>query len=119
LIAGNLILHDRPEALNELQKVPADDYRRLVGEGVIAARSNRKADALRTIDALKSRYGDTINYQLAQVYAQVGDSDNAIHELESSWSKRDAGLASMQVDPFLDPLRKDPRYRAIERRLYA
>ena len=119
LIAWSFVLQGkRSEAANELQHVPSDDYRRLVGEGVAAARWGRREDALRTIESLKGRYGDTVSYQLAQVYAQVGENDKAISELEAAWTKRDAGLASLQVDPFLDPLRKDPRFVAIARRVF-
>ena len=118
LIAWDLFFLGRTdEAVRELQQVPADDYRRLVGEGAIAARTGRRADALRAIDGLKKHYGDTVQYQLAQVYAQLGDRDNAIAALEAGWSARDSGLTSMQVDPFLDPLRQDPRFKAIEGRL--
>jgi hypothetical protein len=30
---------------------------------------------------------------------------------------RDPGLADMNTDPFLDPLRQEPRFQAIERAL--
>jgi hypothetical protein len=30
---------------------------------------------------------------------------------------RDSGLMYVKTDPFLDPLRKEPRFRAIERAL--
>ena len=106
------------EALRELQKTPADDYRRLVGEGVIAARSGRKADALGAIHAIGKRYGDAANYQYAEVYAQLGMTDQGIQALEAAWSKRDSGLGSIRVDPFLDPLRNDPRFSGIAARLF-
>ena len=113
-----LQLNRTDEAARELQKAPPTDYRRLVTEGIIAARSGRKDDALRSIDRLRTEYGDTINYQLAQVYAQLGMIDDAAAALDVSWKTRDTGLAAMQVDSFMDPMRNDPRYLAIQRQVF-
>ena len=119
LLAWDLLFLARTdEAVSELQRLPADDYRRLVAEGAIAARSNRREDALRAIDALQKRYGETVHYQFAEVYAQLGDTDKAMEALQGAWSAQDSGLATMQVDPFLDPVRNDPRFAAIQRRLF-
>ena len=119
LAGWNLIMLRRTdEAQRELQKIPADDYRRLVGEGIIAARSGRKADALGAIRAIGKSYGDAANYQFAEVYAQLGMTNEGIQALETAWSKRDSGLGSIRVDPFLDPLRSDPRFSRIAARLF-
>ena len=56
--------------------------------------------------------------QEAQIAAQLGDSDRAIHALKDSWSLKDSGLSAIQVDPFLDPVRKDPRFAAIARQVF-
>jgi serine/threonine-protein kinase len=114
-----LMLGKTNEAVSELQKVPADNYRRLVGEGVIAARSGRKADALDAIRAIRRNLGDAANYQDAEIYAQLGMTDQAIQALDEAWSKRDSGLGSVRVDPFLDPIRTDPRLAKISARLFA
>jgi len=119
LAGWSLIMLGRmDEALRELKKTPADDYRRLVGEGIIAARSGQKADALGAIRAIEKHYGDAANYQYAEVYAQLGMTDEGIKALEAAWSKRDSGLGSIRVDPFLDPLRNDPRFSKIAARLF-
>jgi serine/threonine-protein kinase len=119
LLAWDLLLLGRnAEAVRELQRVPPNDYRRLVAEGAIAARSGRKGDALRSIESLQRTYGDTINYQVAELYAQLEERDKAISALEKAWSARDSGLAAMQVDPFLDPVREDSRFGAIVQRVF-
>ena len=114
-----LMLGRTNEALGELRKAPVDDYRRLVGEGVIAARSGRKADALVALRRIEDRYGDAANYQYAQIYAQLGMVEQGIKALERAWSNRDPGLGSIRVDPFLDPLRNDPRFSTIAARVFA
>lgn len=119
LLAWDLLFLGRTdEAVSELQHVPADDYRKFVAEGAMAARSNRREDALRAIQGLEKRYGDTVHYQLAEIYAQLGDGDKAIANLEAAWLVRDSGLATLQVDPFLDPVRNDPRFSKIAARLF-
>jgi serine/threonine-protein kinase len=113
-----IMLGRTDEARRQFQGMPADDYRRLVGEAVIAAREGRKQDALKAIPAIERRYGDAAYYQFAQVYAQAGLIDQAVQALETSWAKRDPGLATIQVDPFIDPVRKDARLSAIAARVF-
>jgi len=96
LIGWNLtMLGHIDQAQRELKLAPADDYRRLVGEGVNAARLHRRDEGLAAIAALSKRYGDTVNYQLAEVYAQLGMIDAAAAALEVAWNTRiDARPAS-------------------------
>jgi TolB-like protein/Tfp pilus assembly protein PilF len=119
LMVWSLIqLNRMDEAVRELQKAPPTDYRRLVTEGIIAARSGRKEDALRAIDRLRTEFGDTVNYQFAQVYSQLGMIDEAAAALQVAWETRDTGLAAMQVDTFMDPMRNDRRYLAIRKQVF-
>jgi len=37
--------------------------------------------------------------------------------LEKAMRLRDPGLSSLRADPLMDPLRKEPRFQAIEREL--
>ena len=114
VLAWSLIFLGRNDlARRELQQMPADDYRRLVAEATIAARSGHKQDALAALEPLKKRYGDTAQYQVGEIYAQLGDRDRAIAALQSAWTLRDSGLSAIQVDPFLDPVRSDPRFAGI------
>jgi serine/threonine-protein kinase len=113
-----LMLGRHGEALQELRKMPTDDYRRLVGESAIAARDGRRDDALQLIQALEKIYGDAALYQYGEMYAQLGLVDRGLAAIEAAWEKRDPGLASMQVDPFVDPLRNQPRFAAIARKVF-
>jgi tetratricopeptide (TPR) repeat protein len=58
---------------------------------------------------------DYSSYQYAQIYAQWGQTDKAIDRLERGVKVLDPGVESIKVDPFLDPLRGEPRFQAIER----
>ena len=114
-----LLLGRADEAAREWELVPADDYRRLVGEAAAAARARRKDVGLRAIDTIRKRYGDAANYQYAEIYAQLGMVDQGIAALETAWKKRDSGLTSMLVDPFVDPLRSDARFGTIAKRVFS
>ena len=57
------------------------------------------------------------SYQWAQIYAQWGQLDQAIDWLETGVKVLDPGVESMKVDPFLDPLRNEPRFQALARAL--
>jgi TolB-like protein/Tfp pilus assembly protein PilF len=120
LVALSFLMLGRTEdTLRELNAMPPDDYRRLVMEATIAARAGRTDVALNAIPKIESRYGDAANYQIAQIYAQLKMADKAIAAFDAAWSKRDSGLGSMLVDPFVDPIRGDPRFSAIAKRLFA
>jgi TolB-like protein len=57
------------------------------------------------------------SYQYAQIYAQWGDIKKALDWLETALRIRDVGLEYLKTDAFLDPLRSQPRFQAIERQL--
>ena len=84
---------------------------------VAAERSGDRPEADRLIAVMHKSMGDGAHFQYAQVYAQQGRPDEAIAALEAAWDMRDSGLNFLQVDAMMDPLRKDPRFQAIVKRL--
>jgi tetratricopeptide (TPR) repeat protein len=60
---------------------------------------------------------ESMAYQWAQIDAQWGNKDKALNWLEKAVRLRDSGLPNLKTDPLLDPLRDEPRFRAIERQL--
>jgi serine/threonine-protein kinase len=77
----------------------------------------RHTDAESTLAKLKSSLGDAQAYQYAEIYAHWGNTPRALEWLETALRLRDPGLAWLKVDPLLDPLRKEPRFQAVERAL--
>ena len=51
-------------------------------------------------------------------YAQLGDNGQAIAWLEKAYQERDSGLVYLKMDPRYDPLRSDPRFQDLLRRLH-
>jgi TolB-like protein/tetratricopeptide (TPR) repeat protein len=84
---------------------------------VVYDKLGRHADAEAELAKLKAYGGDTLAYQYAPIYAQWGDRAKALQWLETALRLRDPGLEFLKTDPLLDPLRKEPRFQAIEREL--
>jgi TolB-like protein/tetratricopeptide (TPR) repeat protein len=77
----------------------------------------RHPDAEAVLAKLKAAYGDAQAYQYATIYAQWGDTHKAVEWLETALRLRDSGLGDLKSDPLLDPLRKEPRFQAVEKAL--
>ena len=89
----------------------------ITGEALLAARSGNRELALAKLAALQDRDREIGSYDSARVYAQLGNSDAAFDALDRAWQVRDSSLVYLKVDPYLDPLRGDPRYVELVRRL--
>lgn len=117
-IGDCLVLMNRPaQARAEYAQEPADDPLRQTGEAVIAARSHDMDEVERIVAHIRALFGDAASYQYAGVYAQSGDRDRAFTELENAIRSKDPGLQTLKVDPWIDPIRSDPRYGALLKRL--
>jgi tetratricopeptide (TPR) repeat protein len=84
---------------------------------VIYDKLGRHADAQTELAKLKAALGDASAYQYATIYAQWGNLPKALEWLDTALRLRDPGLENLKTDPLLDPLRKEPRFQAIERQL--
>jgi TolB-like protein/lipoprotein NlpI len=84
---------------------------------VIYDKLGRHADAEATLSKMEAALGDTAAYQYATIYAQWGNRAKALESLDTALRLRDPGLEYVKTDPLMDPLRKEPRFQAIEREL--
>ena len=84
---------------------------------VIYDKLGRHADAEAELSKLKAAQSDAAAYQYATIYAQWGNRAKALEWLETALRLRDSGLVQLKTDPLMDPLRKEPRFQAIEREL--
>ena len=84
---------------------------------VVYDRLGRHADAEAVLAKMKAALGDAVAYQYAEIYAQWGNRASALDWLATALRLRDSGLRGLKTDPLLDPLRKEPRFQAIERQL--
>jgi hypothetical protein len=63
------------------------------------------------------KYGDSLSYQYAMVYAWRNDTDAAFQWLERAYQVHDGGLIYLNHDPVLASLRGDLRYAALLKKL--
>src|SRR5437773_12262682 len=112
------------EAISEYQKARAlnDDPFVLALLGHAYASSGNKAEGLKILDQLKelSKQRYVAAYNFAIVYLGLGDKEEALRWLQKSYQDR-AGydIATIKVDPFLDPLRGDPRFEELVAKVLA
>jgi tetratricopeptide (TPR) repeat protein len=77
----------------------------------------RHHDAQAELAKLRASAGDAAAYQYATIYAQWENPAKALQWLETAMRVRDPGLGYLKTDPFMGPLRNEPRFQAIEREL--
>jgi serine/threonine-protein kinase len=90
---------------------------KLVDDALLLARSANRPAADRALAKVLAINADLIAYQLAQIHAWRGEKDAAFADLRKAIQLRDAGLQALPSDPFFDPLRSDPRFRALVNQL--
>jgi hypothetical protein len=54
---------------------------------------------------------------MAVLFAAMGDADTAFRWLEKSYTKRESQMPFLKVDYRIDPLRADPRFQKMLRRV--
>ena len=56
-------------------------------------------------------------YGLAIIYAHLGENAKAFENLEHALAERDTQITELAIEPQFDPLRSDPRFADLERRV--
>ena len=87
--------------------------------GYLYGRAGRRLNALRVLHKVErmSRRSFVSPTILAWVHAGLGDRDQAIARLEEACQHRDNILTGLQLYPVFDPLRDDPRFEGLLRRM--
>ena len=117
-VGDALLLLGQPDrAKAEYGALPPDSGFRLTREAIVAVRTGESDGARRMIAQVQRQLGAVFSYQYAEVYAQLGDKDRAFAELNNAINTKDPGLLYLRADPFIDPIRGDPRYDALLKRL--
>ncbi len=102
---------DKETALREAQSEPDDSYRRFELAVAQYARGDRAAADSALADLIAHNQG--LDYQLAQVYAVRGEKEKAFEWLQIAFDHHDTGMLALLVDPLLNSLRDDPRYKGL------
>ena len=111
-----------PEAIGEYQKALSlsDDpwVKGLLGHAYAKAGRQDEARALLTelLRAAEQSYVE--GYNIAIIHLGLGEREEALAWLEQGYRNRDGfSLTWIRVDPFLAPLRGDPRFEALAEKI--
>jgi len=76
---------------------------------------NRRDEARVLLQAIEARRQKehAWPFALAMAYSALGDVDRAFANLQTAYDERDFWTVWLRVEPALDPLRADPRFRAL------
>jgi len=83
------------------------------------ARAGQTAEAMKAIARLQDqvRKNGVGRYEIALIYTGLGKKQEAFQWLEEAYQTHDVGLIYLKIDPCLDPLRPDPRFEDLIRRV--
>jgi TolB-like protein/Flp pilus assembly protein TadD len=84
---------------------------------VVYDKLGRRDDAQAMLNKLRAARGDDGAYEYAVIYAQWGDTAKALDWLEAAMRVHEPKLERLRVNPFIDPVRSEPRFQAIEKAL--
>ncbi len=110
-------------AIAELQKAMILNARDPFILGALAhayARASQREEALKLVGELKriqAERGNMPTFPFIWAYAGLGDNDQAFAWLEKSYQERRDRMVWLNVDPLLEPLRSDPRFGDLVRRI--
>jgi tetratricopeptide (TPR) repeat protein len=104
------------KGVDEMKLASFDDADSLAGLAYAYAMAGAKTELQDTLEQLK-HHPAKAPYGLAQVYAALGDKDRAISLLEKAYEERSNRMCLLKVDPALDPLRQDPRFKQLMRKM--
>ena len=85
--------------------------------GAAYAGSGKRKEALDILEKLKTTKEYVSPTELAALYISLDDKEEAFRSLEQAYAARDSQLKFLKVEPDFDPLRSDPRFADLMRRV--
>lgn len=111
------------EAMVEFERavsISPDDLVALTGLGYGCAVTGRREEAEKVLARLNelSKREFVSPVWMAKIYSGLGENDKAFESLERAYKDRSiVSVAYIKTNPMLDPLRSDPRYAELLRRM--
>jgi TolB-like protein/tetratricopeptide (TPR) repeat protein len=106
---------DYDGALAVMQQEPHDTMRRL-GLSFVYAAQGRREEAQRLLEEVGKEHPDFAS-PVAAGYARLGKVDEAFEWLDRALKERDGGVLEVRAGPLFQPLRRDPRFVPLLRRV--
>jgi TolB-like protein/tetratricopeptide (TPR) repeat protein len=98
------------EARRAIEQEPHEAFR-LLGNTILQHVRGRRAESAAALRELTRKYAQGGAFQVACAHAYRGEFDAAFEWPERASAQRDAGLASLKIEPLLRGLHEDPRWR--------
>ena len=127
LAKGNLVFvllaqKNYPEAFHAIEAMDTTAvYKRLYNKATTLsyayAVSGNKAGAKLELEKSMAKYPDQSPFNVAQVYVALGDYGKALDKLEQAYQTRDIWMYNLNVDPAFDPIRNEPRFKALLKKM--
>ena len=105
------------EALAEVLREPEDAFR-LWAVAIIHHAMGHRSESDAALEQLTEKYAEDSAFQIAEVHGWRGDIDRAFEWLERAYAQRDGGLTELKISARLRPLRGDPRWRELLKKLH-
>jgi hypothetical protein len=108
------------EAFAEMNTVKAEFHgQEGIGHAHLLASMGKIQDARRILTYQEQPPPDGAqNWQfIAGVYARLGERDHAFQWLDEGYRNRDFFMTFAKTDPAMDPLRSDPRFAALLKKI--
>jgi hypothetical protein len=85
--------------------------------GITYARAGRMEEAREVLAEIEQGGTSVSPMYLAGLYAALGEEGKAFRSLKESCDLPEAYVPSIRIDPFFEPLRDDPRFLALLKRM--
>ncbi len=110
------------EAIAEYQRsvsLSGGSARAMAWLGYTYAVAGRRREAQETLKELKelSKRRYVSPFEIAMVYTSLGEKDQAFEWLEKAYEERDPNMVWLKNVAWLDPLRSEPRFQSLLRRM--
>jgi len=69
------------------------------------------------VSLAQRKTGSSSAYGIAQLYAELGEKDQAFHWLNTALQEHDDSLVALKTDSSFDPIRSDPRFAELVRKV--
>ncbi|MEP6787191.1 MAG: tetratricopeptide repeat protein [Acidobacteriota bacterium] len=83
------------------------------------ALADKRNEALKILNEMKemSKGKYVSPYDLANLYTGLGEKDKALEQLKGAYEERAGWVIYLKVEPFFDPLRKEPPFQDLLKRM--
>lgn len=112
-------MYEQALKIIESEKVSGGRRESVAGSAYVSARMGRREQARKLLAELPnlSQREHVDPGEIATAYLALGDEDQAFTWLERAYAERSNYMSSLKVWPIYDPVRSDPRFLDLERRV--